>query len=564
MAEPSVGRQDGKDGLEPLKMLLRSTTTDFLKVPPFPGARLTSLVQREGGETQYAPDDWSGLRTKIRKLRVGGTYWAAQPTLPERYRLVRLRDAKQRARAAVSLGPGTPIVDWTEPGWSTMCAAGVQHVMGPCDPWHMFAGADELICDCVDDVAAIAMLCDVPVTAPGDHSSAEMKEELRVWLRKAAAAAYINPFSDEPIGFEAALDLCGQWRRLIDSNRSIEALVGFAAWKRGTISPLLWSGSTAAPFVTRVDAPTGEVAIWRSKADPSALAALERRNAKLIEVEDGFIRSAGLGADCVPPLSIVVDRRGIYFDPSQPSDLERILENGDFPEDLLSRARIIRQEIVGAGITKYGVGDKAFRRPADGRRYLLVVGQVEDDRAVISGGGPRTNIELLQRVRDDHSEARIVYKPHPDVEAGHRRGAIDDDSILSIADEVIRDIPIASLIGAADEIHVNTSLAGFEALMRGKPVTTYGVPFYAGWGLTDDRGPVPSRRTARRALDELVAAALLLYPRYLDPVSGLPCTAEVLVSRLSGNKAASPSPIVKLRRFQGRMNRVAAAVRSRL
>ena len=78
-----------------------------------------------------------------------------------------------------------------------------------------------------------------------------------------------------------------------------------------------------------------------------------------------------------------------------------------------------------------------------------------------------------------------------------------------------------------DEVHVNTSLAGFEALLRGKAVTTYGVPFYAGWGLTRDLGPVPARRTAKRSIDELVAAALLIYPRYLDPVTGLPCPAEV-------------------------------------
>ena len=36
-----------------------------------------------------------------------------------------------------------------------------------------------------------------------------------------------------------------------------------------------------------------------------------------------------------------------------------------------------------------------------------------------------------------------------------------------------------------------TSLMGFEALLRGIPVTTLGTPFYAGWGLTTDLGPIP-------------------------------------------------------------------------
>ena len=118
---------------------------------------------------------------------------------------------------------------------------------------------------------------------------------------------------------------------------------------------------------------------------------------------------------------------------------------------------------------------------------------------------------------------------------------------------------MAALIGMVDELHVNSSLAGFEALMRGKKVTVHGVPFYAGWGLTVDRGPVPARRTARRTLEELVAAALLLYPRYLDPDTGLPCPAEVLVGRLAGQRMRldpNARAVVAIRRLAGRTNRL--------
>jgi capsular polysaccharide export protein len=106
-----------------------------------------------------------------------------------------------------------------------------------------------------------------------------------------------------------------------------------------------------------------------------------------------------------------------------------------------------------------------------------------------------------------------------------------------------------------DEVHVNTSLAGFEALLRGRPVTTYGVPFYAGWGLTRDLGPVPARRTAQRTIDELVAAALVLYPRYLDPLTGLPCPAEIIVERLIRAETSGLSALVGMRRIQGRVMR---------
>ena len=118
------------------------------------------------------------------------------------------------------------------------------------------------------------------------------------------------------------------------------------------------------------------------------------------------------------------------------------------------------------------------------------------------------------------------------------------------------DEPISALIAMVDEVQVNTSLAGFEALLRGKAVTTHGVPFCAGWGLTRDLGEIPQRRTARRSLDELVSAVLLLYPRYLDPQTGLPCPPEVLIDRLSSPSAQPErSLIVQLRQFQGRCNR---------
>jgi capsular polysaccharide export protein len=126
---------------------------------------------------------------------------------------------------------------------------------------------------------------------------------------------------------------------------------------------------------------------------------------------------------------------------------------------------------------------------------------------------------------------------------------------------------MAGLIAMADALHVNSSLAGFEALLRGKPVTVHGVPFYAGWGLTIDRGPVPARRTARRTLDELVAAALLAYPRYLDPVTGLPCPAEVLVERLASAAAPAPAGVAALavgvRRLHGRARAGLARITTR-
>jgi capsular polysaccharide export protein len=211
---------------------------------------------------------------------------------------------------------------------------------------------------------------------------------------------------------------------------------------------------------------------------------------------------------------------------------------------------------VAAGLGKYEQGKVSLERPAGDRRHVLVPGQVEDDRAVQSGGcGLVSNLELLKRARARAPDAYILYKPHPDVLAGHRRGAVPDRDCLQYADEIVGELSIGSLIDMVDEVHVNTSLAGFEALLRGKRVTTSGVPFYAGWGLTRDLGPVPSRRTATRTIDELVAATLLLYPRYLDPVTGLPCPAEVVVARLCNDEERHPGMLVGMRRLQGKLMR---------
>jgi capsular polysaccharide export protein len=368
---------------------------------------------------------------------------------------------------------------------------------------------------------------------------------------------YREPFTGAPISVEEAIELCGFWQRLIDTNRDIGAAMGFAAWKRETVEALLWGGRPV-NFVSKAEAvPEGaDVAIWRSRTPPTQLSALAERGAALIEVEDGFIRSAGLGADCVPPLSIVVDRLGAHFDPSKPSELEQIIQNGALPDGLVKRAGRLRALIVERGLSKYSAGHGALNRRAAGRRHVLVPGQVEDDRSVVEGGGKvRSNLELLRRARAEAPDAYVIYKPHPDVEAGHRAGAITDDEALEFADEIYRGDSISSLIDLVDEVHVITSLAGFEALIRGRDVTTHGVPFYAGWGLTTDLGEVPDRRTARPTLDELVAAVLLAYPRYLDPVSGLPCPAEVVVERLSAGDIPGPNLIVILRRVQGRIMR---------
>ena len=280
--------------------------------------------------------------------------------------------------------------------------------------------------------------------------------------------------------------------------------------------------------------PAAVLALWGAQPVPAGVSP----DQPIWRLEDGFLRSVGLGADLVRPLSWVVDRSGIYFDPGQASDLETLLNGAAIDADLVTRAAGLRAAIVGGGLTKYNIGISGWSRPvslAAGRPVVLVAGQVESDASVICGAGDvATNLELLRAVRADRPGAWLVFKPHPDVLAGLRSGQAMDAAILSSCDELVTDCAMGPLLDAVDEVHVMTSLAGFEALLRGKAVTTYGMPFYAGWGMTRDLGMSPevaARRRRRRHLDELVAAALILYPSYVN-ARGQPTTPEAVLSDL--------------------------------
>jgi capsular polysaccharide export protein len=526
---------------------------EFLRVPPFPGSRVSRF-----GKIGAAAFKAAHAAEAVKRLRVGGSFWAAQPPVPDDYVLVRSAEA---VNTAIQFAGEQPIVVWDQAAHAVPRETDARTIVGECDPWHMLSGASAVIGEKDDGLRIIAALSDVAFhefdPASGELRCAEfdalefLEAELGRWI-------FENPFTGEPMDVLEAIELCGFWRRLIDSNRDIAGGVGFAFWKQAHVAPLLWGGSAPFRFVRHGSGfnSSEPAAIWRSKAGDEALAELERTNTPLIEVEDGFLRSHGLGADCIPPLSITVDRLGAHFDPTQPSELEILLETGEFDEALLERARDLRRIIVETGLGKYERCAGTIERPAGDLLHILVPGQVEDDRAVRTGGcGLTSNLELLRKVRAEAPYAYILYKPHPDVLAGHRRGTVSERSCLEYADRIVSDLPVSSLIAMVDEVHVNTSLAGFEALLRETAVTTYGAPFYAGWGLTRDLGPVPPRRTRKLSIDQLVAAALLLYPRYLDPVTGLPCPAEVVAARLSAAEERNPGLVVALRRLQGRVMR---------
>lgn len=466
--------------------------------------------------------------------------------------------AKALWQGARATSDGRPVIVVRDPQASPAAPASLPGTAGIIlSPWTLIDAAARMHA-LPGPTALLATLAGVAVHGPGSAPP----DGDAVFAALAAACRCADPVRARPITLEEAIALLGAWRAQEAQNRRIAVCLGMAFWKKARIGSALASARGRPAFARRTGAALAEaarrggaIAAWPSRAPADLLPRAAAAGIEVVWVEDGFIRSAGLGAGFLPAASLSLDRRRPYFDPAAPSDLEVLLATQAFAPALLARAAALRARLVAGGITKYNLAGAAPAWPATpGRRRILVPGQVEDDLSIRLGatGEVRDNLALLRAVRDAHPGAFIAYKPHPDVEAGYRRGAVPGAQARALADVILPRAPIAPLLDAVDEVHTMTSLTGFEALLRGRAVTCWGQPFYAGWGLTADRHPV-ARRRRRLGLDELVAGALILYPRYQDPVTDLPCTPEALIDRLAGAPPRAGGALARLRRWQGRL-----------
>ncbi|GJE18473.1 capsular polysaccharide export protein, LipB/KpsS family [Methylobacterium marchantiae] len=357
-----------------------------------------------------------------------------------------------------------------------------------------------------------------------------------------------DPWTRRPIPFDACRDKVAWLESRFRDNARPTVLVGISRWKRPALDVFV-TGPAGAPFhamdaedaVAQARSRNARILAWATRMPERLPSLCAEHGIPLARIEDGFLRSVGLGASLQPGASIVVDDSGIYYDPRSENRLARILKTEIVPPETIARAAALRRLVVERRLTKYNVGlaGDASDWPDD-RRIVLVPGQVEDDASVRHGSPHvRSNLELLRAARARNPKAFLLYKPHPDVEAGFRPGAIPQADALALADRIVAGLSIVDLLDRAHHVETMTSLAGFEALIRGLTVAVHGRPFYAGWGLTEDLAP-GADRGRRLALDELVAGALLVYPLYLDPVAMKPCTAEQLLDRLSESREAAP------------------------
>lgn len=349
---------------------------------------------------------------------------------------------------------------------------------------------------------------------------------------------YYDPDTKEPCELDAILDHIELQKDMFRKNSGHFTSVGFSPWKRKVVPYYLRSPAGSLTQVNGISdvSQNSRMLVWGRKTDIP----VQVQN-RTVHVEDGFIRSKGLGAAFNFPYSWVMDETGIYFDSSGPSDLERLLNEGFEDADLAEAEQLI-DSLRAKRMTKYNLAATpiAFdRQQATPRKIILVPGQVEAD-ASIKYGSPavKSNIELLEAVRKEEPEAFLIFKAHPDLVASARHGKILSEGTERLADLVVTDGNVLDWLDQCDEVHTMTSTVGFEALIRKFPVVTYGLPFYAGWGLTKDHLTC-DRRKRKLKLEELVCGALMKYPRYLNPRTGEFTTALKVIKLLSSEETCS-------------------------
>ncbi|ECZ8679323.1 capsular polysaccharide biosynthesis protein [Campylobacter coli] len=342
---------------------------------------------------------------------------------------------------------------------------------------------------------------------------------------------YFNPYLNQKSDIFDTIYTLAKYKKIEQANSNTLYFLGFTLWKRWFMRPFFKAKNNKIIFLNSLDElykanlnPEDKIFIWGKKYDKTLLA--KDFSNEIFLVEDGFLRSVFLGSDLTRPFSLIIDSKGLYVDPSKPSDLEDILQNHIFDESLKQRAKKLITMIMQNKFSKYNGLKHEKLNFNTNKKIILIPAQVEDDASMILGGAGFDTLKLLQSVRKANENAFIVFKPHPDVLSGNRKGLKDKSIILKYCDEIIENVSIDSAINASDEVHTITSTSGFDALLRGKKVVVYGKPFYAGWGLTSDLHKIP-RRTRVLSLEELVAGVLILYPRYIHPKSKNLCEVEL-------------------------------------
>ncbi|MDO6828654.1 glycosyltransferase [Poseidonibacter sp. 1_MG-2023] len=255
---------------------------------------------------------------------------------------------------------------------------------------------------------------------------------------------------------------------------------------------------------------TGKFALWCHK----------NFGGTLTLQEDGFIRSLGLGVDNSPSFSIVEDDTGIYYDAKTASKLENILNTYNFSSDkkLMNKAKEAISLIKKYHISKYNnskdIAENYFLK--DEKRVLIIAQTAGDSSLEYGNGNTFSTEEIISKACEENPDSKIYLKIHPDVLSGKKTSDINITNIDKKIVLISENINPISLLKNFHTVYTKTSQMGFEAILVGCKCVCFGMPFYAGWGITDDKIK-EARRVKVRTIEEVFAASYILYSKYTNP-----------------------------------------------
>ena len=351
----------------------------------------------------------------------------------------------------------------------------------------------------------------------------------------------------ENSGFESYYLIGDNW--VNGQDKPIAVMWGFNDWKLGFISdylpeyrtlfvPRRTVGFFGLPKLRQKIGVNGVFIVWGFNERGFVRRYAKSRKIPLWRIEDAFIRSSALGASHATPYSLILDKTGFYYDCSKSSDIENILNHTDFKADpeLLNNAQKALDTIIELKLSKYNPPPVSSTRITDKikiRKRIMVLGQVDSDASIRLGNPDNWNAEeLVKLAKFENPNAEVIYRPHPEIYKGYQKSSFKKKRIERIATVISPNESFIESLASIDHVYTITSLSGFEALLRGIKVTVVGAPFYAGWGLTDDRVNI-KRRKAKLQLIELFAGSYLLYPKYLanlrDSSTGFMASAHKII-----------------------------------
>ncbi|HEH4063955.1 TPA: capsular polysaccharide biosynthesis protein, partial [Campylobacter jejuni] len=256
----------------------------------------------------------------------------------------------------------------------------------------------------------------------------------------------------------------------------------------------------------------------RKKSGLKAINLAKKYKAKFILLEDGFIRSLNLGVENSPSFSMVKDDIGIYYDATAPSKLENLLNTYEFKDEEIKQAKKAIELIKKYKISKYNnnldIPDDYFQK--DEKRVLIITQTANDASLEFGLAKGFKTVDMIKDAIKENPKSKIYIKIHPDVLSGKKQSDLDINSLPKECILITENFNPVALLEFFDKVYTKTSGMGFEALMQECECICYGMPFYAGWGLTKDKLEC-KRRMQKRSLEEVFYVAYILYAEYFNP-----------------------------------------------